>query len=216
MPTNTHSVDPKTRTSRNRARAYGPDVDTVQQEVDRPTVLIVDDDVEFLELLTAVLRREGMDVVRALDGHEALQKCGQVKPNIILLDLVMPGMDGWETFRRLRAFTDTPVVVVSARAAEEDVVTGLEYGVDDYITKPFHIRELGARVRAILRRSPTEQQESLDTHPEVELAFEPDPSNPELTLTRMDAGSQLHSGRADKLIRTLTPAHRGIGERNDD
>ncbi len=211
MPINSNSVHSKTRTSRNRGRAQGPDVDTVQEEVDRPTVLVVDDDFDSLELLATVLCREDMDVVRALDGHEAVEKCRQVKPDVILLDLVMPGMDGWETFQRLRAFTDTPVVVISAKAAEENVVTGLEYGVDDYITKPFHIRELAARVRAVLRRSRTAQQESREPFPEVQLAIEPDASDPEPTWTPMDVGSQLHRGRPDNPIRKLRPVHRGTG-----
>lgn len=152
----------------------GIDLDRAEQTQVRPTVMIVDDDSDTVELLKTVLRREGMDVVGAVDGYEALRKFSEVKPDIILLDLMMPDIDGWETFRRLRSVTDTPIVIISAKAAKEHVVEGLESGVDDYVTKPFHLPEVAARVRAVLRRSPPADETERYVFPETELVVEPE------------------------------------------
>jgi DNA-binding response OmpR family regulator len=100
-----------------------------------------------------VIRNAGMDVVGAFSGIEALEKCSDLQPNIILLDLMMPGMDGWETYNRLRKLTDAPVIVVSADSKKENVVKGLNIGFDDYVTKPFFPPELVARVNVVLRRA---------------------------------------------------------------
>lgn len=152
----------------------GLDLDQAEQDQQRPTVLIVDDDSDTVELLKTVLRREGMDVVGAVDGYEALRKYGEIKPDIILLDLMMPDIDGWETFRRLRSVTEIPIVIISAKAAKEQVVEGLESGVDDYVTKPFHLPEVAARVRAVLRRSPPGDQPEMYIFPEPQLVVEPE------------------------------------------
>lgn len=151
----------------------GIDLDRLYSGEQRPTVLIVDDDHETVELLKTVLRNEGMNVVGALDGFQALSKLGELNADIILLDLMMPDFDGWETFQRLRELSDTPVVIISARATKEHVVEGLESGVDDYITKPFHLPEVAARVRAVLRRSPASLSPKRYVYPERELVIEP-------------------------------------------
>lgn len=153
--------------------SMGFDLDSGEPTTTRHTVLIVDDDSDTIELLKTVLRREGMDVLGASDGYEALRKFGQARPDIILLDLMMPKIDGWETFRRLRSLTDTPVVIVSAKGAKEQVVDGLQSGVDDYVTKPFHLPEVAARVRAVLRRSPTSSRPRMHIFPEQDLVIEP-------------------------------------------
>jgi two-component system KDP operon response regulator KdpE len=115
--------------------------------------LIVDDDPDTVDLIKIVIRNAGMDVVGAFSGIEALEKCSDLQPNIILLDLMMPGMDGWETYNRLRKLTDAPVIVVSADSKKENVVKGLNIGFDDYVTKPFFPPELVARVNVVLRRA---------------------------------------------------------------
>lgn len=152
----------------------GLDLDTLLARKNRPTVLIVDDDPETVELLKTALRNEGMDVVGAIDGFQALRKFGELDADIVLLDLMMPSIDGWETFDRLRRLSDTPVVIISAKATKGHVIDGLESGVDDYITKPFHLPEVAARVRAVLRRSPKSNRTKSLIFPERELVIEPE------------------------------------------
>lgn len=116
-------------------------------------ILVVEDEVSLLETLEYNLRREGYGVATAADGREVLQAARAYQPDLILLDIMLPGMDGLEVCRRLRREMATPVLMLTARADEVDKVVGLEVGADDYLTKPFGMRELLARVRALLRRS---------------------------------------------------------------
>ncbi len=139
----------------------GIDLDAVYESPSRNLVLVVDDDPDTTRLLKLTLRSAGLDVMGALSGYEALRKCADVRPDLVLLDIMMPEVDGWETFRRLRHFADIPVVVVSARSNKDEIVAGLESGVDDYVVKPFHPDEVVARVRAVLRRS-REQSNGFD------------------------------------------------------
>ena len=104
-------------------------------------------------LLKQILRMAGFNVLSAASGEEALEQAGSAKPDLVLLDLMMPDMDGWETFRNIRQKTNIPVIVVSALGSKEDVTGGLEQGVDDYIAKPFYNAEVTARVKAVLRRT---------------------------------------------------------------
>ena len=115
-------------------------------------VLVVDDDVDLLDLMTYALRREGYNVLAAVDGQQALQRWESENPDIVLLDGNLPKVDGFEACRRIRHDSKTPVIMLTARDEEEDILRGLQIGADDYMTKPFSMRELAARVHALLRR----------------------------------------------------------------
>jgi len=117
------------------------------------TVLVVDDNVQNLELLVEYLRGlEGVETVSAMDGLEALERVRQCSPDLILLDIMMPRMSGFEVCRRLRAISDVPILMLTVRGEEMERLKGLELGADDYIVKPFSPLELVARTRAVLRR----------------------------------------------------------------
>src|SRR5512136_2120239 len=115
-------------------------------------ILIVDDKPELRTLLKSYLAQEGFDVVGAKDGQEALYVARYEKPDLIILDLMMPEMSGYDFIRAYSREADTPIIILTARLEENDKVVGLELGADDYVTKPFSPRELTARVRAVLRR----------------------------------------------------------------
>jgi len=117
------------------------------------TVLVVEDEASFVEALTIGLRREGFEVVVAVDGAEALERFDEVQPDLVLLDVMLPKISGIDVCRQLRKRTQTPIIMVTAKGAEIDTVVGLEVGADDYVTKPYRLRELVARMRAVLRRS---------------------------------------------------------------
>ena len=119
----------------------------------RPRILVVDDDRTVADVVTRYLRRDGFDVEIETDGRAALERALSVPPDLVVLDLMLPGMAGLEVFDRLRAVTPVPVIFLTARGAEEDRVTGLDMGADDYLAKPFSPRELTARVRSVLRRA---------------------------------------------------------------
>jgi DNA-binding response OmpR family regulator len=116
------------------------------------TILVVDDEKRLQDMLQAYLTQEGFRVVTAGDGQEALFVARHEKPDLIILDLMMPEMGGYEFLRAHNKERDTPVIVLTAKLEENDKVLGLELGADDYVTKPFSLRELTARVRAVLRR----------------------------------------------------------------
>lgn len=115
-------------------------------------MLVVDDAPEFLDLLLPMLTKEGFVVAAAVDGEQAVREARQLGPDIVVLDLGLPGIDGIEVCRQLRTFSDAYVIMLTSRVAEVDRVLGLEVGADDYMTKPFSPRELVARLRAMLRR----------------------------------------------------------------
>jgi len=116
------------------------------------TILVVDDAERLRTLVKSYLAQEGFRVVTAADGREALFMARQEKPDLIVLDLMMPEMDGYAFIRTYSKERDTPVIILTAKVEENDKVLGLELGADDYVTKPFSMRELTARVRAVLRR----------------------------------------------------------------
>lgn len=124
-------------------------------------ILVVEDDRNLLDTLKYNLQKEGYKVVTAGDGAEAIAIARSEKPSLIILDIMLPKMDGFEVCRILRQETSTPIIMLTAKTDEPDKIVGLELGADDYITKPFSLRELLARVRAVLRRV-----KSLETKPE--------------------------------------------------
>ena len=116
-------------------------------------ILIADDDKNICELLRLYLEKEGHTVVLANDGEEALVRFGAENPDIILLDVMMPKLDGWQVCREIRKKSDTPIIMITAKGETFDKVLGLELGADDYVVKPFDAKEIVARVKAVLRRT---------------------------------------------------------------
>ena len=118
----------------------------------KETILVVDDEKNIVELARLYLEKEDYRVEAAYDGAEALAKIKSVQPDLVVLDLMLPEIDGWEVCRRVRGESDVPIIMLTARDDDVDKIVGLEMGADDYLTKPFNPRELAARVRAVLRR----------------------------------------------------------------
>ena len=117
------------------------------------TVLIVEDDDNIQNLLTLYLKKEGYTVLTANNGQEGLAGFRANRPDLVLLDVMMPGMDGWQVCKTIRAESQTPIIMLTAKSEVDDKVTGLKTGADDYITKPFEMKEVLARIEAVLRRS---------------------------------------------------------------
>ena len=123
------------------------------------TVLIIEDDPHTTELVRLYLANDGHEVLSAATGPEGLARARETHPDLVVLDLMLPGLDGLEICRELRAESDVPIVMLTARVEEEDLLSGLGNGADDYVTKPFRPRELAARVKAVLRRTGREDME---------------------------------------------------------
>jgi len=126
------------------------------------TVLLVEDEESFIDALTIGLKKEGFRVEVARDGMEALTKFDSVRPDLVLLDVMLPKISGIDVCRQLRKKSQVPIIMVTAKGAEIDTVVGLEVGADDYITKPYRMRELVARMRAVLRRYSDDSNNSSD------------------------------------------------------
>jgi DNA-binding response OmpR family regulator len=126
----------------------------------KTTILTADDDPQLLRLMTRNLQLEGYDVLTASDGQQALEQIEQKSPDLVLLDVMMPRLDGFSVCHRVREFSSVPIILVTARGQDQDKVRGLDLGADDYLTKPFSVEELLARVRAVLRRSQFTSKES--------------------------------------------------------
>ncbi len=132
----------------------------------RKKVLVIDDDSAFVSLVEQVLTQKEYEVLKASNGREGLRLLFNQRPDIVLLDVVMPGMDGWQTCQRIRDISDVPIIMLTGKQrAEEDIVRGLDYGADEYLLKPVGNKELVARVRAVLRRA--ELVPSVETKREV-------------------------------------------------
>ncbi len=131
--------------------------------MNQPTILVVEDEESFLDALQISLSREGFEVHIATDGVMAMERFEEVTPDLVLLDVMLPRVSGIDVCRQIRAISAVPIIMVTAKASEIDTVVGLEVGADDYVAKPYRIRELIARIRALLRRS------SLDTTGEIEM-----------------------------------------------
>lgn len=145
------------------------------------TILVVDDEPEIVKVLRGYLEQAGFRVVTANDGPMALAQYKHERPALVLLDLNMPGMDGIDVARRVRASSNVPVIMVTARVEETDRLIGLELGADDYVSKPFSPREVVARVRAVLRRSETQR-----ATPDIIRAADIVIDMPRHTITRRD------------------------------
>ena len=134
-------------------------------------VLVVDDDTKTAELVKLYLKRDGYRVLTAYDGIEALRLAREGHPDLIVLDLMLPGIDGLEICRTLRTESDVPIIMLTAKTTDQDKLVGLDLGADDYVTKPFSPRELAARVRAVLRRLPGERGPAEIKHGELTVNF---------------------------------------------
>ena len=135
-------------------------------------ILVVDDDPQIRRVMKATLVGHNYEVVEARTGEDALETIPKESPSLILLDMNMPGMGGLETCRTIRSGSDTPVIILSVRNTEKDKVAALDAGADDYVTKPFGIEELLARIRAALRRSSNDDEPRAFHSPELEIDFE--------------------------------------------
>jgi DNA-binding response OmpR family regulator len=140
-----------------------------------PRILLVDDEQSIQTLLSFPLRKDGYEVVQATDGREALARFGEGAFDLVVLDVMLPRLDGLEVCRRLRARSSVPIIMLTAKAEEIDKVLGLELGADDYITKPFSMREFRSRVKAALRRAGMPRRDPSDEEPLVvhELSIDP-------------------------------------------
>jgi DNA-binding response OmpR family regulator len=125
-----------------------------------PRILLVDDELSVQKLLTYPLRKEGYDVIPALDGREALERLREGNFDLVVLDVMLPRMDGFDVCRAIRSRSTVPIIMLTAKTEETDKVLGLELGADDYITKPFSVREFRSRVKAVLRRAALAQPEA--------------------------------------------------------
>jgi len=136
-------------------------------------ILVVDDDIRMVRMMKRMLELEGFQVITASGGEQALKMFDKDTPNLVLLDIMMPDMDGWIVCRRIREFSQVPIIMVTARGDDKEKVEGLDIGADDYVTKPFSASELAARVRAVLRRAGTAEthQESTFRYKDMEIDF---------------------------------------------
>ncbi len=167
-------------------------------------ILVVDDEVNIVDLVRLYLERDGFQVEAAEDGAQALEKIRSLDPDLVILDIMLPEVDGFEVCRRVRNDSDVPIIMLTARDEDIDKIVGLELGADDYLTKPFNPRELAARVKAILRR--TERSPQVDSRPMVIGNVSIDPARREVTV----AGEAVDL-RAKEFDLLLTFAeHKGI------
>jgi two-component system alkaline phosphatase synthesis response regulator PhoP len=166
---NTENIDPKIlalmeqnpqMTDQEIARSLGMDENLIRERIaflsdTREKILIVDEEIDASTALKVALEAEGYNVIEALDGYEGIRKAKSENPDIILLDIMMPGMDGFEVCQLLKADPASmhiPIIMLTAKGEVDDKVEGLELGADDYVTKPFNLKELKARIRIVLRR----------------------------------------------------------------
>jgi DNA-binding response OmpR family regulator len=147
-----------------------------------PRILLVDDELPIQTLLSFPLQKDGYDVVQASDGREALARFDEQNFDLVVLDVMLPRMDGLEVCRRLRAKSSVPIIMLTAKSEEIDKVLGLELGADDYITKPFSMREFRSRVKAALRRAGMRQIDPGEDHPIEVLDLRIDPAKRAVTV----------------------------------
>ncbi len=169
----------------------------------KETILVVDDEANIIELAKMYLQNEGYVVESARDGREALTKIKSLQPALVVLDLMLPEVDGWEVCRQVRADSDVPIIMLTARSDDVDKIVGLELGADDYLTKPFNPRELVARVRAVLRRY---EKSAASTQPIHLGQVTIDPQRREVTV----GGQQLDLRTKEFDLLWTLAEHRGI------
>jgi two-component system KDP operon response regulator KdpE len=126
----------------------------------REKILVIDDDRTLIELLAQKLESRGFEILTATRGKDGLKLAYENHPDLVVLDVMMPDMDGWETCRRLRELSDVPILLLTGKVSEEDVIRGFQLGADDYVKKPFNLRELEGRIRAILKRANGSERET--------------------------------------------------------
>ena len=124
-------------------------------------ILVVDDDTNICELLRLYMEKDGYTVSIANDGESAVKMFGEFNPDIVILDIMLPKMDGWQVCREIRKVSDKPIIMVTARGETFDKVLGLELGADDYVVKPFDAKEIMARIKAVLRRTATSSEDEM-------------------------------------------------------
>ncbi len=167
------------------------------------TIIVVDDEKNIVQLARLYLNKEGFHVEAAYDGAQALEKAKEVRPDLIILDIMMPEMDGFEVCRELRKTSNVPIIMLTARGDDVDRIVGLELGADDYVTKPFNPRELVARVKAVLRRATREP----DRKPVLEAdGLRLDTASRELTIE----GEQVTLRAKEFDLLTAFLRHRGV------
>jgi DNA-binding response OmpR family regulator len=168
-------------------QVIGSDLDFSKNR-ERPKILIIDDDLDFIEMLKIVLRKAGFDVAGAHNYTIAAQKCREVDPNVILLDILMPDVDGWETYQRLSQVSNAPVIFVSAAPFQENIVRGFEIGAEDFIAKPFNNPELIARIKRVLRNPLYSRRPNVRRYPDSGIVID------------FDAHEVTRNGRPIRLI----------------
>jgi DNA-binding response OmpR family regulator len=173
-----------------------------------PQVLVIDDEPNVREIVQAYLEREGFEVQTASTGTTGLQFITELEPQLIVLDVMLPGIDGIEILKRIRPLNRTPVLLLTARGEEFDRVLGLELGADDYLTKPFSPRELVARVKAILRRTGFENPSEIVRHGDLQL----DPSTRQVHIAGVEI---LLSALEFDLLRVLLVQPMRVFSRNE-
>jgi DNA-binding response OmpR family regulator len=172
---------------------------------DKKTILVVEDDPKTAALVALYLEREGFETQVARDGSEAMSLAERHGPVLIILDIMLPRMDGWEVFRRLRRRSDVPVIMLTARGEEVDRVAGLTLGADDYVVKPFSPRELVARVQTVLRRTARPQTDAGHLHIHEDLVLDTDKRR--LTLAGETVPITPHEYAQNRAEPVQAPAH---------
>jgi two-component system, OmpR family, KDP operon response regulator KdpE len=143
----------------------GIDLDRLESEIHHKVILVIDDEIDTVMLIKHILMNSGIDVISAGNGPEALKRLSQTPPDVILLDLMLPDMDGWMLFNEIRKASSAPVLVVSALAGTDDIVRALQQGADDYVTKPFHPVELVARINRVTEKHRPNHQSQIFKFP---------------------------------------------------
>src|SRR5438477_3488776 len=149
-----------------------PREDGYENRMNSPRVLVVDDDDDIRGLVVELLQRAGLDVEQAPDGRAGLRAFHQTPADLVVLDVSMPELDGWQTLERIRDLSDVPVIMLTARGAELERVRGLQAGADDYMVKPFGRQELVARVQALLRRARSTGEDHQDSYADDRLTID--------------------------------------------